>query len=288
MSAAARHLPDGRLLLLVDGELAPRQAAAARRHLHACEACRARAARIEASAAAFGHAYRGAYTTRASGTDLGGRSRDALKMQLRETGARERRGPSWVTACAFLLAALAGLEFLSSRSGPAGDRHAEARPIAYLTPGATRQVGLAELCAPRHAAPRAIPVHVRQAVVRDYSMELISAGEYELDYLITPELGGSDDRRNLWPERYSSQAWNARVKDELEELLPRLVCAGTVPLATAQREMASDWIAAYKKYFHTDRPLPASSPLVSKEIEGAALDVLPSPGRFELPAPRPH
>ena len=26
-------------------------------------------------------------------------------------------------------------------------------------------------------------------------------------------------------------------------------------LATAQREIATNWIEAYKKYFHTDQPL---------------------------------
>jgi RNA polymerase sigma-70 factor (ECF subfamily) len=31
------------------------------------------------------------------------------------------------------------------------------------------------------------------------------------------------------------------------------------PLATAQRDIASNWIAAYKKYFQTDRRLPPSS-----------------------------
>jgi hypothetical protein len=103
-------------------------------------------------------------------------------------------------------------------------------------------------------APPTIPAHVRLAVVRDYRMERLPMQEYELDYLITPELGGSDDRRNLWPEPYASQLWNARVKDELEELLPSLVCAGTLPLAIAQHDMATDWVAAYKKYFHTDRP----------------------------------
>ena len=116
-------------------------------------------------------------------------------------------------------------------------------------------------------------------------MEHVPAREYELDYLITPELGGSDDRRNLWPERYSSGQWNARVKDELEQLLPRLVCAGTLPLATAQREMATDWVAAYKKYFHTDRPLHAYSPLAPlSRGDGDTIDVMPDL-TFDLPTP---
>jgi hypothetical protein len=33
------------------------------------------------------------------------------------------------------------------------------------------------------------------------------------------------------------------------------VCGGKLDLASAQNEISADWIAAYKKYFHTDRPL---------------------------------
>jgi hypothetical protein len=33
-----------------------------------------------------------------------------------------------------------------------------------------------------------------------------------------------------------------------------MVCAGKVDLSTAQSEIATDWIAAYKKYFRTDTP----------------------------------
>jgi hypothetical protein len=108
-------------------------------------------------------------------------------------------------------------------------------------------------------------------------MESVPEAQYELDYLITPELGGAADRQNLWPERYGSRVWNARVKDELERLLPEMVCAGRLDLATAQRDIAVDWIAAYKKYFHASAPLntyadayedddrvvPAASPLVA-------------------------
>ena len=86
-------------------------------------------------------------------------------------------------------------------------------------------------------------------------MEGVPEQEYELDYLITPELGGTSDPHNLWPERYASGPWNARVKDDLERLLPQLVCQGSVDLTTAQRAIADNWIAAYKRYLRTDRPL---------------------------------
>ena len=80
-----------------------------------------------------------------------------------------------------------------------------------------------------------------------------------MDYLITPELGGADNIQNLWPEPYSSNGWDAHVKDALEDRLHRMVCEGKIDLVTAQREMAGDWISAYKKYFHTDKP-PSSIP----------------------------
>jgi hypothetical protein len=78
---------------------------------------------------------------------------------------------------------------------------------------------------------------------------------YEVDYLITPELGGTTDIRNLWPEPYYDTAWNAHVKDQLEERLHEMVCRGDVDLATAQQDISKDWIAAYRKYFHTDHPI---------------------------------
>ena len=84
-------------------------------------------------------------------------------------------------------------------------------------------------------------------------MENVPPTEYELDYLITPELGGLVDHRNLWPEPYGLQAWNAHAKDVLENRLPQLVCRGQIDLATAQRDLASNWIDAYKKYL-ADEP----------------------------------
>jgi hypothetical protein len=287
MSVDAPHLTDERLLLLVDGELQPRRAEAARRHLHACASCRTRFEQIEASAAEFEHAYR---HDRAAETPNPGALRHALRAQLADIGQQSRPAPSWAVACAILLGVLLGVEFLSSRSGPAagpGSPHTGARPIAYLTPGATRRVAATDLCAMKSATTRRISPQVRQAVIRDYNMDRVPAHDYELDYLITPELGGSDDRRNLWPERYSSDVWNARVKDELERLLPNLVCAGTLPLATAQRDMATDWIAAYKKYFHTDRPLHAYPPLTLVDTEDDRVPgVMPDRGSLELPTPR--
>jgi hypothetical protein len=60
-------------------------------------------------------------------------------------------------------------------------------------------------------------------------------------------IGGSNSIKNLWPESYRT-VWNAHVKDRLEDRLHALVVSCKLDLETAQREIATDWIAAYKKY----------------------------------------
>jgi len=71
---------------------------------------------------------------------------------------------------------------------------------------------------------------------------------YEEDHLISLELGG-DPRSpdNLWPEPWFGD-WNARVKDKLENRLHALVCSGEIRLRDAQKAIAVDWVAAYRKY----------------------------------------
>jgi hypothetical protein len=96
---------------------------------------------------------------------------------------------------------------------------------------------------------------LQRQVLAMYGVKGDPSNAYEVDYLITPELGGATDVRNLWPEPYYDTAWNAHVKDQLEELLRQKVCRGDVDLATAQQDISRDWIAAYQKYFHTDRPI---------------------------------
>jgi hypothetical protein len=136
----------------------------------------------------------------------------------------------------------------------------EVVPNRSLTPGAIRQVAVRDVCVTAHEElVKAVPEALRQRVFQEYGIATADANNYEVDYLITPGLGGADDIRNLWPEPNASPVWNSRVKDALEERLHQLVCSGKLDLLTAQREIATDWIAAYRKYFSTDKPLPLGS-----------------------------
>jgi hypothetical protein len=76
---------------------------------------------------------------------------------------------------------------------------------------------------------------------------------YELDHLISLEIGGAPaDPKNLWVEPWhrnvGGEDHGAKTKDGLEDRLHALVCAGSLSLEQAQREISVDWKAAYRKY----------------------------------------
>ena len=73
------------------------------------------------------------------------------------------------------------------------------------------------------------------------------AKEFELDHLISLEIGGSNDVHNLWPQAYAGD-WGAKIKDKLENKLHVLMCAGTINLEDAQQGISTDWISLYKKW----------------------------------------
>ena len=93
----------------------------------------------------------------------------------------------------------------------------------------------------------------------------------------SPDLGGAANIRNLWPQPYCNTAWTARVKDQLEERLHSTVCSGEIDVSTAQRDLAVDWIAAYKKYFHTDRPRLDQTKARTRTSEGYSATEEPCP-----------
>ena len=124
-------------------------------------------------------------------------------------------------------------------------------PDAHLTPGAVRTTSTTAVFNTRTSTVRNVPESEKQQVYAEYhakySAVLYRPGAYEIDHLISLELGGSNDITNLWPEIYGDK-WGAHVKDRLENELHRQVCAGSITLKDAQYQISHDWIAAYKKY----------------------------------------
>jgi 5-methylcytosine-specific restriction endonuclease McrA len=68
----------------------------------------------------------------------------------------------------------------------------------------------------------------------------------EIDHLISRELGGDDALENLWPQPYTQHP-GAHEKDWLENQLHKEVCNGDITLDEAQKEIKTDWYAAYLK-----------------------------------------
>jgi anti-sigma factor RsiW len=259
------HLTDEELLRIVDRELPSRRQASAAVHLARCAACRDRQALLDGAAGRFTAFYRledarsgeARHQLRSRLLEVAGEPQGALHLRLM---AGLMLTPRWVAigaaiATAVLVFRIGIPSHVPGALNPIASVERGALPIPALTPGATWNVSLTELCAPGVRERRQIPAAVQEKVLREYRMSDVPSDEYELDYLITPELGGAADARNLWPQRYAAGVWNARVKDDLERLLPRLVCNGRVDLQAAQQDIARDWITAYRKYFNTDVPL---------------------------------
>lgn len=121
-------------------------------------------------------------------------------------------------------------------------------PNPHLTPGAVRTTNITDLCPHAYTATvrKELKASTKREVFRRYRVTP-TRGAYEVDHLVSLELGGSNDISNLWPQAYHGR-FNAHDKDALENQLHALVCAGVVDLGEAQRAIALDWIKAMHTY----------------------------------------
>jgi anti-sigma factor RsiW len=299
MSNSRTHPTDTTLILAVDRELSLARRMALDRHLMACEACRSRFEAFEEAAREAVRVCRDdasddAVATSALRRRLQGRMMELGREWDRSLLFRFRRAAASVPPFARVGLTVAFLVLVVRLVHPGVSvlpraSQYESLPISRFTPGATTNVSARDLCSGSLPIRRVVSSAVRQDVLQKYQMEHVASSEYELDYLITPELGGLGDARNLWPQRYDSDVWNARVKDDLERLLPRLVCDGAVDLVRAQRDIASNWINAYKKYFNTERPILRQAGFVDDddEIQFETTSNAPMTGAAFVPLGRP-
>ncbi len=86
----------------------------------------------------------------------------------------------------------------------------------------------------------------KDQVYAEYGIASHTAGEYEVDHLVSLELGGSNDIANLWPEPASPRP-GFHEKDKVENYLHDQVCAGKISLADAQYQIATNWLSVYNQ-----------------------------------------
>ncbi len=118
-----------------------------------------------------------------------------------------------------------------------------ALPDSQCTPGAIFSDATKEqICTPGYSKNvRNVPTSVKDQVYAEYGIRRHSPGEYEVDHLISLELGGSNDVANLWPEPAEPRP-GFHEKDKVENYLHDQVCSGAISLQEAQSEIANNWL----------------------------------------------
>ena len=222
------HPADRDLIMAADGELPALRKLQVAAHLESCWSCRERMGSVESAIAEFVRARNRQLNRKLDRLPPGGSgSRALLRARLakasrttvaRNTSPRGAWELAFATGAFGVLAAIVAIfESTVSAEGP--------KPKAALTPGETRPITIAEICRKPDADVIAwVPPETRRKVFSECGIRANSSN-FEVDYLITPDLGGTESIRNLWPQPWSA-VWNAHVKDRLEERLHKLVCAG--------------------------------------------------------------
>jgi len=255
------HIPEPDLVMAANGELSSQRAAEVRCHLDSCWNCRTRMKQLEDAITGFVRAHQESMENALPPADC---PRALLKAQLAQLAAAPAatrmdrfadylQGGNRLGWVGGAMAAIALVLFFTGVK-QVTDQTYRLTPDPQLTPGATLNVSTAEVCAAAET-PHMIPASVGRQVFDHYGIDRPKPKAYEMDYLIAPELGGADDPRNFWPQPTGTSEWNAHVKDALEDQLHKLVCEDKITLATAQHDISTNWIQAYKKYFQTQRPI---------------------------------
>ena len=120
-------------------------------------------------------------------------------------------------------------------------------PDSACTPGAILSTGTkSAICQSGYASSvRNVPTSEKNQVYAEYSITHHATGDYEVDHLVSLELGGSNDVANLWPE-LANPTPGFHQKDQVENYLHDQVCSGAISLSDAQVEIATDWLNVYQ------------------------------------------
>jgi len=85
-------------------------------------------------------------------------------------------------------------------------------------------------------------------LLREMGLSDVDSSLYELDHIVPLALGGHPSKQaNLMLQLLEGKE-GAKQKDRLERKMQNMVCSGEINLSTAQYEIGSNWIFAYKKY----------------------------------------
>lgn len=141
-------------------------------------------------------------------------------------------------------------------------------PDSAITPGGIETTDEAIVCAPEYSKlARNVSESTKKFIYHSYGLDGGAHTGYcdeahagkrgcEVDHLVSIELGGTNEAKNLWIQPYrildltpGEVEWNAVMKDTLENRLHKMVCKEhSITLEEAQHAISTDWKAAYSKY----------------------------------------
>lgn len=99
---------------------------------------------------------------------------------------------------------------------------------------------------------RSVSTSLKKKIYQEYGIAYPPPfGTYEADHFIPLTLGGSNDIANLFPESADPRP-GFREKDLVENYLHQKVCSGDISLSSAQRAIATNWLAVYNSISPTD------------------------------------
>lgn len=136
---------------------------------------------------------------------------------------------------------------LAPRTKTSGCVSQNGLPDAACTPGAVVGVTKEQVCLPGYSTTvRDVSERVKNEVFAEYGITSHTAGEYEVDHLVSLELGGSNDVANLWPEPADPRP-GFHEKDKVENYMHAQICNGSMSLQDAQMQIAGNWLAVYQR-----------------------------------------
>lgn len=119
-------------------------------------------------------------------------------------------------------------------------------PDFACSPGAVLTTDSKVICVSGYTKTvRNVTEATKKKVFAEYGIPYSQRSNYEVDHIISLELGGSNDISNLYPESYLIKN-GAKTKDIFENYLHKQICNGKMEVAEAQKQISSDWFYYYQ------------------------------------------
>jgi len=141
-------------------------------------------------------------------------------------------------------AVIYGLLFLMNVAGAAA-ADLPTRPDHAKAPGVSRTTDPKAICGLRNTKDIRHVTDAQAKAVWARDGIAYKSVYAEVDHLISLENGGANDEANLWIQSYWTPDMNAHTKDQLENRMHKMGCAGLVTFEEIQHDLRTDWIEAF-------------------------------------------